>query len=125
MLNIKSEVFRFLLVGGVNTLISYIFYLGLVYFFSYVIAYTISFIITIFISYSLNTFFVFKSNWEWKKLLRFPVVYAVQYVVSVVLLAFFVEKLNVPEKYAPIGVVILVIPVTFVMSRYIIRGKEQ
>ncbi|SDH58680.1 Putative flippase GtrA (transmembrane translocase of bactoprenol-linked glucose) [Aneurinibacillus thermoaerophilus] len=116
----NKEFFRFLIVGGLNTGITYGIYLVLLLGFPYVLAYSGSYIIGVFISYYLNSKIVFQTNFSIKKMLQFPLVYVVQYVINTMFLYFLVQ-MNISEKLAPILVVILSIPITFILSKYILK----
>jgi len=110
-------------VGGLNTVLSYLIYLIFVYFISYLIAYTIAFALSIVISYSLNTYYVFNAPWRWRKLVQFPIVYLVQYIASILLMSLLIEYMAVDERVAPLVVVVLVLPITYVLSKWVIQEK--
>jgi GtrA-like protein len=72
----EQQFVRFLLVGGLNTLMTYIIYMSLVFCVSYSTAYTITYVLGIFISCYLNSQFVFKKKLRLVVALQYPVVYA-------------------------------------------------
>lgn len=121
--NLIKEAFRFLIVGGVNTLVGYGSYLLLLTFFSYTIAYGISYALGIAVSYVLSARFVFGQPMRLRSALRFPLVYGAQFLLGVVLLRAFVELAHVPTWVAPLLVTLLTIPVTFFLSRVIVRAR--
>jgi putative flippase GtrA len=121
-ISITPEFIRFIIVGGVNTLLSYVIYVSFLLFLPYPVAYTLAYIIAIFISYYLNTKFVFKRKARLSKALQFPLVYLAQYLVGFGSLYILVEILSVSEFIAPVLVVMITIPVTFILSRLIIKG---
>ena len=55
----NKEFARFIVSGGLNTFVTYLIYLGLLFILDYRVSYTISYIFGIFISYWLNVKFVF------------------------------------------------------------------
>ena len=120
----KHEVIRFLITGATNTALGYLIYLAFLLVLPYTAAYSISYVIGIFVSYALNTAFVFKERWSWKRFAAFPLVYVVQYLLGLALLALLVEKAGVPKTLAPLVIVIIILPVTFFLSRFVIRGKR-
>lgn len=122
---ISGEVFRFIVVGAVNTIITYLIYLFFLSYFSYNFSYTLSFVLGILISYTLNTHFVFKEKWAWKKLIQFPLVYIVQYLASLILLSILIESLSIDARFAPLAVIMLVLPITFVISKWVVKGGKQ
>lgn len=106
---------RFLIVGGLNTLISYGFYYSMVHFnFNYILALTLSQIIGIIHSFFWNKFWTFKSkNSGANELLKFVTVYFVAYLVNLVLLTFFVEIVKIDKKIAPIIILFLTTVISF------------
>ncbi len=119
----KGEFSRFIVVGAINTVSAYILYFVLNIFMHYQLAYGIAYASGIVLSYWLNTGWVFKSQRSWKKFFAFPFVYVVQYGLSVLLLHFMVEVAYISEWLSPIVVTIAGIPVTFVLSRLIIKNN--
>lgn len=118
------EAPRFLVVGALNTGAGYLIYLGALQVVPYKSAYSISYVFGILASYFLNTRFVFREPWSWRKLASFPAVYVVQYFLGLGFLAILVGYLGVWEVIAPLLVVIATLPVTFVLSRYVIKWKK-
>ena len=121
---INSEFLRYLIVGGTNTAISFLIYQVLRLLIPYQVAYTIAYLCGIPISYFLNSRFVFHQPLHWKKALQFPLTYVAQYFVGIALLSVWVEVLHISEVIAPLLVVICTVPVTFVISRLIIKGRN-
>jgi putative flippase GtrA len=91
----------------------------------YNIAYSIGFLSGIVISYCLNTKYVFHENFALKKIVQFPIVYLIQYLFGISNLYILVEKLGINAKLAAIIIIILTIPLTFILSRLIIRGRYE
>jgi putative flippase GtrA len=117
----KKEFNLFLLAGLVNTSLTYLVYVSLFSFSTCEISYTISFIFGIIISYFLNTKFVFKKDFKISTFVRFPIIYIVQYMLGIVLLTIFVKVLGTPEILAPLGVILFLIPMTFFLSKFILK----
>jgi len=117
---------RFLLSGGFNTVLTYALYLLLLRFLSYRVSYTAAFCAGIALAYCLNRFFVFGTHAGVSTVALFPMVYLVQYLVGLGVVSAWVEILGWSASLAPIAAIILTIPVTFVLSRWIFRpGKES
>ncbi|MDD5180281.1 MAG: GtrA family protein [Gallionellaceae bacterium] len=116
-----TESTRFVVAGGINTIFSYVLYLLLLPITAYVIAYSISFIAGVVSGYTLNTLLVFKQPWTLKKLFQYPLVYIAQYLVGIVLLSILVGYLNINERLAPLVNVVLLLPLTFILSKKIIK----
>jgi putative flippase GtrA len=123
MRSINREFCRFIFWGGINTLSGYLLYALMLQLLPYLVAYTIVFIVSIFISYLLNSKFVFKQKLEWSKALKYPLVYAVQYLLGIVSLYLLVRLFRVDKLLAPIIIVVFTIPVTYVLSRRIVAPK--
>ncbi|AOZ94735.1 GtrA family protein [Paenibacillus crassostreae] len=120
---INKEFLKFIISGGINTVATYGIYLLLLLLWEYMISYTISYVLGIFLSYYLNTFFVFKEKVTFLKFIKFPVVYLVQYLMNLVILHLLVEYIKLPAEIVPIIVVILTMPITYLLSKYIIKGR--
>ena len=88
----------------------------------YKYAYSLSYVSGILISYTLNTVFVFREFWTWRKLFKFPIVYFVQYVFGLFLITVLVDSLNVDIRLAPLLIVIISIPITYFLSKLIIKS---
>ena len=117
---ILSQFVKFVGVGGVNTIITYLLYLLLLLVTNYTVSYTIAYIFGIGLSYWLNLKFVFQEKGTKKKIILFPLVYLVQYLFGILVLYVAIDKLNISEKIAPILVVILAIPLTFILTKKIL-----
>jgi putative flippase GtrA len=115
------EFVRFIVCGVINTGVTFIIYVCLLWFVSYPAAYTISYVVGVFIAYWLNARFVFQEALSIARALQYPVVYLVQYLLGLGLLFLLVEVAHLSDIVAPLLVVILTLPVTFLLSRYLIR----
>ncbi len=113
------------LVGGVgNTLTTYVLYLALLKIIDYRLAYTIAYAAGVLLAYWIGLRFVFRARSTWAKLSRFPLVYGVQYVLGATVVIIFVDGLGAPTTLAPLVAVVVSIPVTFLLSRWILAGVE-
>lgn len=121
----RYEFGRFLVAGGANTLITYVIYLLALLTVSYRIAYTISYAAGILISYCLTSRFVFQRKLALRAALQYPVVYIAQYALGLALLTILVDKLRMDRRLAPAVIVICTIPVTFLLSRLVIRRAPE
>ncbi len=125
MRSINREFYRFIFWGGVNTLSGYLIYALLLRFLPYLLSYTVAFIISIFVSYFLNSKFVFNQSLKLSKAIKYPLVYLVQYLIGTASLYLLVQILRVSKLLAPLLVVALTIPVTFLLSRRIVSGTQD
>ncbi|PKM77569.1 MAG: GtrA family protein [Firmicutes bacterium HGW-Firmicutes-15] len=122
-LNIK-EYASFLLCGAANTVLTYAMYAVFLLLMPYKLSYSLAYICGIIISYYLNSQFVFKEPVSLAKFLKYPVVYIVQYLLGIVILYICVDVLAISKWLAPIVVIIISLPVTFGLSKLIIKGPE-
>ncbi|MCT2195588.1 GtrA family protein [Paenibacillus sp. p3-SID1389] len=120
---LNSSFLKFVIVGGLNTAITYGAYLLLLLCFEYKISYSISYILGILFSYYFNTKFVFREKITLLKFLKFPVVYLAQYLINVVILHILVEYINMPAEIVPLIVIVVSLPITYLLSKFIIKGK--
>jgi len=121
---IKPEFLRFLSVGLANTAFSYSLYYLFNFFLTYKISYTLSYIAGIIFSYWLNNTWVFKTRMNWKTFFQFPLVYLLQYLMGIGCLHILVEKLGVSALLALPIVIVLTIPATFVLSRFLLKHQQ-
>lgn len=119
---ILGEFLRFLVMGGANTIVAYAIYLLLLRWMRYEIAYTIGYAVGIAMAYVLSARFVFRQPFRRRSATRFPLVYIAQFLVSLAMLRVAVEWFHLPEWAALGFAVIATIPVTFVLSRWILRA---
>jgi putative flippase GtrA len=118
------EFVRFLLAGGVNTALSYGIYLLSLLLLPYKIAYTISFLAGIALSYWLTSRFVFQRGLSLRSAIQYPLVYLFQYLVGLIILTILVERFHMKARWAPVIVVVCTIPMTFFLSRFVIKGSR-
>ncbi|MEL6402826.1 MAG: GtrA family protein [Chloroflexota bacterium] len=116
----KSETLRYILVVGLNTGITYLIYLLVLLFAQYIIAYTVSYVSGIVISYVLNSLLVFRQPLQWSKAIQYPVVYVVQFIIGSILITFFVEVLAIDPSLAALANVIVLLPISFILTRFIL-----
>jgi putative flippase GtrA len=118
-----GEVFRFLIGGVLNLVVGYGGYLLLLRWMHYAMAYVISYIFSICVSYIFSALIVFRQPLRVRTALFYPLVYLLQFLLGFMLLHVLVEILHLPTWIAPLLVSILTIPVTFLMSRIIVRAR--
>ena len=116
---IKSQIFLFMLMGTLSTLVMLGLYMLLNMIIQYQMAYFISYVVTVIISYFLNTLFVFKKPVSLRTFLQFPIVYIVQYIISALMLEVMV-RIGFSVTYAPVLIIILLLPLTFFLSRLVL-----
>lgn len=116
-----TNLVKFVIGGVINTAFTFFLYLISQIILPYQVAYAVAFAVGIVFSYWFNAIIVFKTHISWKGFFAFPLVYLVQYLISAMLLGFFVERVGVPQRFAPLIVIALTIPITFVLTRWYLR----
>ena len=122
---IKGEGLRFLIAGGINTLLTYLIYLAILPFASYWIAFSISFAIGVVIAYGLNAAFVFRTALSFTKMARFPAIYLLQYAAGLLLLRILVGGFGVDERVAPLINIAVLTPLTFMINRWFLVERRD
>lgn len=112
---------KYLVVGGINTLVTYALYLLCLFVMSPVKSYSLTFCIGVLLSYLMNSTFVFDSSIACYKAMLFVVVYVFQYLVGVYSLHLLIHKLSIPSYLAPLFSVALTVPLGFLLVRLIFR----
>ena len=120
---VRTEFPRFLLVGGFNTVMSYIIYRILLLILPYMLAYTIAYACGIVISYFLNAMFVFRTQPNFKDFVKFPAIYIFQYFFGAVLLQVVVSFGLTSKEAGMLLVIFLSIPITFLLTRILLIGR--
>ncbi|RIP37314.1 GtrA family protein [Staphylococcus gallinarum] len=119
------EIIKFIIVGGINTVDYYIVYLFLLKLIglNYLISHLTGFIVSFIISYYLNCYFVYRVTPTWKKFIQFPITQVINMGMQTLLLYVFVQWLHVSSVIAPFAGLIITIPITFILSKYILRDE--
>jgi len=121
----SCQLARFLVAGALNTGLTYLAYLLLLRVVSYRWAYSISYVAGIFLSFVLNSLFVFRVPLRWGRLLPYPSVYLVQYLLGLCVVYAGVELLGWDERLMPLAALAVTVPVSFVLTRWILGGKSR
>ncbi len=111
---------RFLLGGAVNTAFSYAVYLALNTILAYQVAFFIAYALGVVFAYWFNAVVVFRVSLSWKGVFSYPIVYVIQYLASAFLLGGLVELVGIVESLAPLVVALVMLPVTYVMSKFVL-----
>ena len=119
---IDTAPVRFFVSGGINTLVTYLAYLGLVQIVQYQLAYTITYVFGIALGYFLNALWVFKSRPTARSIIGYPLAYVAQYLLGVGLLSLLVSVAGIDRRIAPLIVVAITLPVMFALSRLVFKN---
>lgn len=121
---ILIQFIKFGLVGGLNTILSYLIYYILVNIsINYIVSNFISWFVTVNISFVLNNVFTFsgdnKPSWSIKKLFKVYFSYSFTGLfLSSLLLWFWVNVIRLDKLIAPIINLLITIPLNFVLNKY-------
>lgn len=116
------QLLKFAGVGVINTAFSVCLFELLRGWLPYLIAYSLSYGAGIGLSYVLNSTYVFKSRLGLAPAVRFPLVYVLQYGLSLILMRFLVEKAHVHPAVALVLTVGLTTPAGFLLAKTALRG---
>lgn len=117
---------RFGIIGVINTVHYYIWYLLLLWLkVPYVVSHTIAFTLSMIGSYFLNCFFTFKVKPTLKKFIKYPLTTLANYLISTFSLVLLVRILKVSPSIAALLASVLPIPITFIMTHKILNSDAQ
>ncbi|MCH7535251.1 MAG: GtrA family protein, partial [Bacteroidetes bacterium] len=108
------EFRKFILSGAVNSILTYLIYVVFLQILNYKLAYSFSYLSGIFIAYYFHSRYVFRENLHIKKALQYPLVYIISYAVGISLIYILVDILGINKMIAPLIVVLLVTPISFI-----------
>jgi putative flippase GtrA len=115
----------FLVGGGLNTGLTYALYLFLSYLIDYQIAYAIAYAAGIVFAYIFNSKIVFKVEQSWVGMLIYPSIYLVQYLFGALLLGILVEYLHLHKAIAPILVIVLLLPSSYLLNKIVLKATHK
>ena len=113
---------RFLRVGITNTVASYGLFVALEAALPYLVAYAIAYVAGIVLSYLLNTRVVFRVARSWSTFARFPLVYALQFVLGSGIIVLLVEGFALQPRVAALVALAVTIPFTYFAAKLVLRG---
>lgn len=119
--------FRFLIVGGFNTLLGYLvtllFHYGLNV--EYRIALILNFLVCFPIAYTLQARYVFRVPWAWSRLLMYPLSNIPSLAIQVAVTTVCVEWLHLPPFIAYLLSYVIAIPVMFIVVRFLVGADRR
>ncbi|MFZ7131640.1 MAG: GtrA family protein [Eubacteriales bacterium] len=120
---LDKEFVRFLIVGGLNTIIGYtvtlILYMGLKM--DYRAAQLVNFMICFPIAYTLQALYAFRTKWSFKRFLIYPFSSLPNYILQFTTLLICVEIFGVIEYIAYLISYIVPIPIMFFVIRFLVK----
>lgn len=118
-----KEVARFIIVGAIATIVHYGVYLFLMHFLSINIAYSLAYALSFVINFFLSANFTFKSKASFKKGFGFGISHLINYGLHILFLNLFLY-LGLSNISAPIPVFAVVIPINFLLVRFVFKSKK-
>jgi putative flippase GtrA len=122
---IEREPVRFVLAGCLNAVACYAAYLVLLPLIGYALAYSVTYVGGIFFAYYLSARLVFRRRLQWRHAVQYPLVYVVQYGLGITLTTAFIEGLHLHAEYVLPLVIVITLPVTFWLARWIIKRDKK
>jgi putative flippase GtrA len=114
----------FVIVGLINTAVYYVLYLLLHHAgVPYLTAHVVATLLAMVLSYFLNCYLTFHVRPTWRTFLLFPLSNLANFVITTVGMTIAVSRLGVDERIAPLAVAVLAIPVTYLLTRYLLSGS--
>lgn len=120
---LQRQILGFAITGGVSTFIMFGIYIGLYRLINYQYAYFISYLVSVVALYLMNSY-VFKGELSVKTFFHFSLIYLLQYLVGALSLEFLV-RVGVSVTFAPLLVVMLLLPFTFLLNRIVFNKHYQ
>lgn len=118
-----KRIFSFALCGGINTAATMLLYLGLVRLLNYQLAYLIAYAGGIALAYVMNLRIVFKEQSSMGKMMQYPLIYLAQYLLGAMLLYVLVDVIALSRTWAPLLVILLLMPVSYYLNKKILSGR--
>lgn len=115
---------RFGIVGVIATALHYGIYYWLQQYIPVNIAYTLGYLLSFIANFYLTAYFTFGSAPSWKKLAGMGGAHAVNYLLHMILLNLFLW-IGVSKTLAPIPVFAMVIPINFLLVRFVFKPKKE
>ena len=119
----RGQFARYVIAGAVNTAVTYVLLLALMRVIEYRLAYSIAYVAGIAIGCWLQCRLVFRVPLDWRNAIRFPVVYAVQYLIGLLLLWMLVAFAGMRPEWAALVVIIVNVPVGFLALRFLLQTR--
>ncbi|EYT78479.1 GtrA family protein [Streptomyces andamanensis] len=117
------QVVTFAVVGALNTATYYLLYLLFLTRLPYLLAHVLAFFLSMIGSFFLNARFTYRTRPTWRKFLLFPLTNAANFVITTAGVYVIVDVLHAGSRFAPLLASAAAIPVTFVVSRWIMLPK--
>ncbi|MEW2295321.1 GtrA family protein [Streptomyces sp. NPDC006743] len=119
------QIVTFAVVGVLNTATYYVLYLLFLTRLPYLLAHVLAFFLSMIGSFFLNARFTYRTRPTWRKFLLFPLTNAANFLITTAGVYLIVDVLHAGSRFAPLLASAAAIPVTFVVSRWIMLPKAD
>lgn len=119
-----KEAVRFVLVGGVATLVHYAIYYLLQKVIEVNLAYTIGYMLSFILNFYLTAYFTFGTSPSWARLLGMGGAHLVNYLLHICLLNVFLW-LGISKAWVPVPVFAIAVPVNFLLVRFVFTHRKK
>ena len=113
---------RFIILGVINTTLTYFLYLIFLFLLPYVWAFSITYLFGLIFSYFLSSYWVFKKKIAVKSGMNFLIYHLAKYLVNILALWIFIDLIGLSEKIAPLIAIALLTPIFYLISKKIFLG---
>jgi len=118
-----GEFLRFATVGVIATILHYGIYLLAMRWMPINVAYTLGYVLSFIANFYLTSWFTFHAAPTWGRLAGMVGAHAVNYLMHIALLNLFIW-LGVKPQWAPIPVYCIVVPINFLLVRFVFKHKR-
>ncbi|MFG2122213.1 GtrA family protein [Streptomyces sp. NPDC048710] len=120
----KRQIVTFAAVGVINTATYYCLYLLFLMWLPYLAAHILAFLLSMIGSFFLNARFTYRTRPTWRKFLLFPLTNATNFLITTAGVYVIVDMLHAGSRFAPLLASAAAIPVTFVVSRWVMLPRS-
>ncbi|MCC5475167.1 GtrA family protein [Streptomyces sp. NPDC059680] len=120
----KRQILTFAAVGVINTAVYYCLYLFFLIWLPYLAAHVLAFALSMVGSFFLNARFTYRTRPTWRKFLLFPLTNVTNFLITTAGVYVIVDVLHAGSRFAPLLASATAIPVTFVVSRWVMLPRS-
>ncbi len=126
MLNRKTiyELMRFGVTGCLATALHYLVYYILMRFINTSVAFTVGYLVSFILNYLMSARFTFRKKTSARNGIGFCGAHIINYLLQILLLNMFIH-IGVPERFAPLPVYCISIPVNFLVVRFVFSKSRE
>ena len=114
---------RYIILGVINTILTYFIYLIFLFLLPYVWAYSITYLFGLINTYFLSSYWVFKKKIAIESGMNFLIYCIFNYFINIIALWIFIDLIGFSEKIAPLITIALLTPIFYIISKKIFLGK--